>query len=59
MELLCGSAVPILGSYPEVTEDSTCREFMYPGVPAAVLAGAGDGSSPELFSTWLAGDDVV
>ena len=41
MELLCGSAVPILGSYPEVTEDSTCREFMYPGVPAAVLAGAG------------------
>lgn len=49
----------MLGSYPEVTEDSTCRECMHPGVPVAELAVAGDGSSPELISTWLAGDDVV
>lgn len=40
MKLLCGPAVPILGSYPEVTEDSTFRECIYPGVPVAVLAGA-------------------
>lgn len=38
VKLLCGPAVPILGSYPG--NRSTFRGTLTPGVPVAVLAGA-------------------